>query len=78
MLANELVDLQKEVQTALFSTDAPSVAQEQEVGRVEHLGNGVYVQYGVHAIENDPEEGKTATITHDESRSCVYHELDAL
>lgn len=36
------------------------------------------MQYGVHALDNDAEEGKTATVTRDESRICVYHGLDSL
>lgn len=65
-----MIELNRELQRALGT--------KQETDCVQHLGEGVYVQRNKHALDTDGKENNPATIIHEETRSVVYHVLDAL
>jgi len=69
-LAQELVELHDELQELLLT--------RKDTDRVQHLGEGVYVQRNKLCLDTDSEEGNPATITREESRNVVNHSLDAL
>eukprot|EP00177_Eucheuma_denticulatum_P006655 GFKZ01012114.1.p1 GENE.GFKZ01012114.1~~GFKZ01012114.1.p1 ORF type:complete len:220 (+),score=17.31 GFKZ01012114.1:2-661(+) len=68
-LALEPVELYKELQLAVASTNEGSIVQE-EGACVEHLTPDVYVQYGAQALDIDTIGGKRDTITGGMSKLC--------
>lgn len=69
-LAQEMIELYIERQEASDT--------KQDTDCVKHLGHGVYVQRNKHGIDTDATVNNPVTITREESRSVVYHALDAL
>ena len=77
-LAKELVDLHAELRDALTEGGGNSSAAQGKNHLVEHLDNGVYVQYNKYGLDRDAAKVLPATIIREESRSIVHYALDAL